>query len=85
MRHCGDNRPPLATNRSQLTRFHDPIQEDLSQKFHGKVGINGFTVMPSQRLKKTPKVDRGHSSSSGGLLSSTAMARIQLDARLQAH
>ena len=57
MRHCGDNKPPVAINRSQLTRFHDPIQEVLSQKFHGKVGINGFTVMSSRRLKKTPKVN----------------------------
>ena len=48
MRHYGDDRPPIATNRSQVTRFHlvrfNAIEENLSQQFHRKVGVNDFDI-----------------------------------------
>jgi hypothetical protein len=52
MSHCRDYRPPVATNRSQETRFHlvrfDAMQEDLSHEFHRKVVVNDFAVKRDQ-------------------------------------
>lgn len=53
MRNCGDNRPSVATNRSQVIRFHlirfNGIQGDLSQEFRGRVVVNGFGWKSSEQ------------------------------------
>ena len=48
MRHRGDNRSPIAANKSQFDGFHlihvNATQKNISQKLNGKVGIDRFAV-----------------------------------------
>jgi hypothetical protein len=46
--NCGDGRPPVATSRSQVTRFRlirfNAIQEGLSQESREKIGTNRLGI-----------------------------------------